>query len=166
MISLALLCQQWTGVLCFVLVCVCVTVLVEGKGWNERACRYKSNLLAVVLSSSKNQLWISANKVTKLEERLLNPPVHSLRRTHAYYGLPFAGTESGRTSATDCYNCLLCLEFNNYTAVWLSIIIPIMCYSCWSPPVCIIVWKGTIFLILKLTTIENPLLWLVNICHK
>jgi hypothetical protein len=33
---------------------------------------------------------ISANKVTKLEERLLTPPVYSLRKTHAYDELPFA----------------------------------------------------------------------------
>jgi hypothetical protein len=45
------------------------------------------------------QLWsvrvsisvkISANKVDKLEEWLLAPPVCSLRRTHAYDELPFA----------------------------------------------------------------------------
>jgi hypothetical protein len=47
-------------------------------------------ILAVVLSSSKHQLWISANKVTKLEERLLTPPVYSLRRTNGYDELPFA----------------------------------------------------------------------------
>jgi hypothetical protein len=63
------------------------------------------------------QLWsvrvsisvkISANKVNKLEERLLAPPVYSLRRTHAYDKLPFAepswaeqlGTVTAATAAT------------------------------------------------------------------
>jgi hypothetical protein len=38
----------------------------------------------------KSPLEFSANKVTKLEEWLLTPPVYSLRKTHAYDELLFA----------------------------------------------------------------------------
>jgi hypothetical protein len=102
---------------CFVCVCVCVIVLVEGKKWNERACRYKSNLLAVVVSSSKNQLWISANKVTKLEEWLLTPPVYSLRRTHAYDELPFAETSRAEQVLQTVTVCFGSLQICHYCVI-------------------------------------------------
>jgi hypothetical protein len=51
-----------------------------------------------VVCSSKHQCKNSANKVNKLEEWRLAPPVYSLRGTHAYDELPFA--EPGRAEHT------------------------------------------------------------------
>jgi hypothetical protein len=60
-------------------------------------------VLAVMVRSSKHQCKISANKVNKLEEWLLAPPVYSLRGTHACDEVPFA--EPSRAEHTrDCYN--------------------------------------------------------------
>jgi hypothetical protein len=73
----------------FVLFCVRV-VLGEGKaertGMQDRS---ETNLL-VLVCSRKHQCKNFANKVNKLEEWLLAPPVYSLRGTHAYGELLFA----------------------------------------------------------------------------
>jgi hypothetical protein len=71
---------------CSVFIVLCACVSERRKAGNERACRTKRSLLVVVeLWSVRVSISVRkfANKVTKLEEWLLAPPVYSLRGTHA-----------------------------------------------------------------------------------